>query len=74
MIQELDIVVLLRPLPTAELKAGDHGTAVMVLGEGQAYVVEFMNAAGETTAIETVNAADLRLAREDEINTYRQVA
>jgi Domain of unknown function (DUF4926) len=45
-----------------------------VLGEGQAYVVEFMNAAGETTAIETVNAADLRLAREDEINTYRQVA
>jgi hypothetical protein len=74
MIQELDIVVLLQPLLKAELKAGDHGTAAMTPGEGQAYVVEFMNAAGETTAIKTVNAADPRLAREDEITTYRQVA
>jgi Domain of unknown function (DUF4926) len=74
MIQELDVVVLVRALPNLGLRAGESGTAVMVLGEGEAYIVEFMNASGDTTAIETIQLSDLRLARADETTSSRQVA
>jgi Domain of unknown function (DUF4926) len=74
MIDELEIVALTRPQPEHGLSAGEIGTVVMVFNSGEGYMVEFMNAEGDTTAIATVIAADVRLARADEIARHRKVA
>ncbi|HEY8293197.1 MAG TPA: DUF4926 domain-containing protein [Thermomicrobiales bacterium] len=44
MIEELDTVELLVPLPEANVKAGRRGAVVMVYGDHEAYEVEFYNA------------------------------
>jgi hypothetical protein len=41
MINELDLVVLKRDLPTERLTAGDVGTVVLVHQQGAGYEVEF---------------------------------
>ena len=65
--KELDVVALVRWAPELGLRAGEIGTIVSKLGGGEAFIVEFVNAAGRTTAVETFRAADLRPARADEI-------
>ena len=42
MIDELDLFVLKRDLPTERLTAGDVGTVVLVHQQGAGYEVEFM--------------------------------
>jgi hypothetical protein len=59
MIKELDLVVLTRDVPEGGLKAGDVGTVVFVHDE-EAFEVEFVSAAGETLAVLTLKAAELR--------------
>lgn len=49
MIEELDTVELIAPLPEANLKAGRRGAVVMVYGDHEAYEVEFYNADREWT-------------------------
>jgi hypothetical protein len=49
MIEELDTVELLTPLPEANLAAGRQGAVVMVYGNHEAYEVEFYNADWEWT-------------------------
>jgi hypothetical protein len=74
MIEDLDRVVLTRDLPDKKLKAGDVGTVVMVYKDGEAFEVEFMTIDGDTFALETLMAADVRPARGLEIAHAREVA
>ena len=50
------------------------GTVVMVYKDGEAFEVEFMTLDGDTFALETLMAADLRPARGIEIAHAREVA
>lgn len=64
---ELDIVVLRRPLPEYGLEIGDVGTVVHVYRETTALEVEFVTAGGGTVAVTTLGSSDLRLMQEREI-------
>ena len=59
MIRELDSVALARDLPEHGLKAGDIGTVVLLHGNG-GYEVEFMTLDGETVAVESLSAGEIR--------------
>ncbi len=74
MIEELECVVLTRDLPSSGLKAGDVGTVVMVFNGGEAYEVEFMTLSGETFALETLRADEVRPARGQKVAQAREVA
>ena len=71
---ELDLVVLRKDLPSKRLKAGDVGTIVLVHAAGAAFEVEFTTFSGETIAVVTVPAGDLRPVGADEIAHARHVA
>ena len=74
MIEELERVVLLVDLPHHKLAAGDIGTVVMVHAHGQGYTVEFVTLGGQTIAVETLSAAEVRPIDPDEIAHARQRA
>ncbi len=74
MLAELDRAVLLVDLPQQRLTAGDIGTVVMVHAGGQGYTVEFLTLGGETIAVETLAAIQVRPVRPDEIAHVRQRA
>lgn len=57
--RELDTVVLDRDLPEHGLRQGDLGAVVHVHAAGT-YEVEFVRASGETEALVTLTAAELR--------------
>jgi len=60
MIKELDSVVLAVDLPAHRLKAGDIGTIVHVHQGGKGFEVEFVALDGETVAVASLTAAELR--------------
>ncbi len=74
MIQELDRVVLIIDLPNYNLKQGDIGTAVLVHREGQGYEVEFVTLDGETVAVISLLATQLRPIGRREIAQARVMA
>lgn len=74
MIEELASVVLTTNLPEQGLQAGDIGTVVLVHQEGQGYTVEFMTLSGETVAVITVPAEQIRPIRTNEIAHARELA
>ena len=59
-IQELDQVVLCRDLPEYGLCAGDIGTVVLIHRGGEGYEVEFITLDGETIAVATLLADEVR--------------
>ena len=59
-INELDQVVLVRGLPEHGLCDGDIGTIVLVHRGGEGYEVEFVALDGETIAVVTLMADDVR--------------
>jgi hypothetical protein len=66
MIKEHDCVVLSANLPGEGLVAGDVGTVVHIHKGGEGYEVEFMTLTGETVAIVTLLASQVRpLTRRD---------
>ena len=71
MIEEHEQVVLTRDLPEQGLVAGDIALVVAVHRAGAGYTLEFMTVAGDTIAIVTVDAADVRPAREREVPHVR---
>ena len=71
---DLELVVLRRDLPAARLKAGDVGTVVLKHGEGVGFEVEFVTFSGDTVAVVTIPAEDLRPVAADEIAHARHVA
>jgi hypothetical protein len=74
MINELDLVVLKRDLPTERLAAGDVGTVVLVHRQGAGYEVEFTTLSGDTVAVVTLEASDVRPAEAREIIHARAVS
>lgn len=71
MIEELDRAVLTTDLPEHGLRAGDLGTVVMVHEGGAGYTVEFVALGGDTVAVVTLPAGDVRSVRPDEIANAR---
>lgn len=70
-IKELDRVVLTKLKPEERLIAGDVGTVVHVYSDGAAYEVEFLMLDGETAAVVTVEASEVRPVSGDDITHAR---
>lgn len=73
MLQELDRAVLTVDVGEHGLKRGDVGTVVLVHGEGAGYEVEFMTLSGETLAVITLLADQVRAIGAREIAQARPV-
>ncbi|HSK71401.1 MAG TPA: DUF4926 domain-containing protein [Pyrinomonadaceae bacterium] len=73
MIKELDQVVLKEDLPEYYLQAGDIGTIVLIHQNGKGYEVEFVALDGETLAVVSVFADQVRPIRKREIARVRAV-
>lgn len=67
MIKELDQIVLREDLPDRGLQAGDIGTVVLIYQSGKGYEVEFVALDGETIAVVSLLAAQIRSIRKREI-------
>ncbi len=72
MIKELDSIVLTTDLPEHHLSEGDLGTVVLVHGE-QGYEVEFVTLEGETLAVVSLRADQVRPISSREIAHARSV-
>ena len=73
MIREHDCVVLTQDMPDEGLQAGDIGTVVHIHQAGAGYEVEFMTLAGETIAIATLLAAQVRPIAKRDIAHVREL-
>jgi Domain of unknown function (DUF4926) len=74
MIGGLGLVVLKRDLPDARLAAGDVGTIVLVHQQGAGYEVGFATLSGDTVAVVTLDASDVRPVEAREIVHARAVS
>ena len=72
MIKEHERVVLTVPLPAESLEAGDVGTVVHIHKDGLAYEVEFLALDGNTAAVATVEASQLRPVSKRDITHSRE--
>ncbi|MFQ6090230.1 MAG: DUF4926 domain-containing protein [Candidatus Bipolaricaulia bacterium] len=72
-LRELESVVLTADLPEHGLKSGDIGTIVLVHGDGAGYEVEIMALNGETVAVVSLFAAQVRPIGPGEIAHARPV-
>jgi len=71
MIKEHDRVVLTKAIPDQGLTAGDVGTVVHVHKNGEAFEVGFLTLHGETVAIATLAASQVRPVQKREITHAR---
>ncbi len=71
MIKEHERVVLKKGIPDQGLKTGDVGTVVHIYTKGEAFEVEFLTLHGETVAIATLNASQVRPVLKREITHAR---
>jgi hypothetical protein len=74
MIKEHDRIVLTRDIPTESLRAGDVGTVVHIYADGKAYEVEFVSLDGQTLAVTTVEASQVRPTSAREITHAREMS
>jgi hypothetical protein len=72
-IKEHDCVVLTKNLPEENLEAGDVGTVLHIHRDGLAYEVEFVTLAGQTVAVATVKASDVRPVGKRDISHVREL-
>ena len=73
MMKELDFAVLKKDVNKARLERGDLGTVLFVHDAGKAYEVEFITGGGNTLAVLTLDAADLRPLGSNEILHAREI-
>ena len=73
MIKEHDRIVLKAAVPAEGLEVGDVGTVVHVYRDGLAYEVEFTTLNGDTAAVVTVEAPQVRPVRKREITHAREL-
>jgi hypothetical protein len=73
MINQLDTVVLTRDFPDHGHSHGDIGAVVHCYKSGEAFEVEFVNGKGETLAVVTLEARDVRLMNPNEILHVREI-
>lgn len=71
MIKEHDRVVLKKAIPEQGLKTGDVGTVVHVYKKGKTFEVEFLTLHGETVAVATFTASQVRPVLKREITHAR---
>ncbi|MBI2367906.1 MAG: DUF4926 domain-containing protein [Deltaproteobacteria bacterium] len=71
MIKEHDRVVLKKGIQDQGLKTGDVGTVIHVYKKGEAFEVEFLTRHGETVAIATLDAPQVRPVLKREITHAR---
>ncbi|MBI1744501.1 DUF4926 domain-containing protein [Candidatus Acetothermia bacterium] len=71
--KELDSVVLTTDLPEHGLKSGDIGTIVLIHKGGTGYEVEFITLDGETVAVVSLFASQVRPIGHREIAHVRPV-
>jgi hypothetical protein len=71
-LQETELAVLTVDLPEYGLKAGDLGTVVLVRGR-KGYEVEFMTLDGETLAVSSLQAAQVRPISSREVAHVRRI-
>ena len=74
MIKEHDCVVLTTNLPDERLEAGDVGTIVHIHKGGAAYEVEFMTLTGDTVAVVTAKASQVRAFNRRDLWHTRELA
>jgi hypothetical protein len=76
MIKVLDRIILTAELPDYGLKPGDMGTVVLIHKQGQehGYEVEFVSLDGETVAVTSLFAHQLRPIGRGEIAHARPLA
>ena len=72
--KEHERIILTNDIPSEGLTAGDVGTIIHVHSGGKAFEVEFISLAGQTAAIATVEASQVRSARRNEIAHARELA
>ena len=73
MMQELDDIILTMALPQFGLAPGDIGTIVLVHQDGAGYEVEFTTLQGETVAVVTLLADQVRATHTGEIPHAREL-
>jgi hypothetical protein len=73
MIHELQTVVLTRDIAEHSLLKGDVGAVVHCYPDGAHYEVEFVTAEGQTVALLTLPASDIRSMEKSEILHARNV-
>jgi len=73
-IKELDAVALTTDVPQHGLKSGDVGTAVLAHRNGEAFEVEFVGYDGDTVALLTLEAAQVRPLRPRDVPHAREIA
>ena len=73
MIKEHDRIVLKTAIAAEGLEAGDVGTVVHVYRDNLAYEVEFTTLNGDTAAVVTVEAAQVRPVHKREITHAREL-
>jgi hypothetical protein len=71
MIKEHDRVVLKKSIAGQKLKAGDVGTVIHVYNKDEAFEVEFLTLHGDTVAIATLEASQVRPVQKREITHAR---
>ena len=71
MIKGHDRVVLTKAIPDQGLTAGDVGTVVHVYKKGEAFEVEFLTLHGETVAVATLEASQVRPVQKREVTRAR---
>ncbi|MEW6218601.1 MAG: DUF4926 domain-containing protein [Thermodesulfobacteriota bacterium] len=74
MIQELDTVVLAHDIEEHGLSTGDIGAVVLSHSDGEAFEVEFVTGEGQTVAVLTLRAQEIRPMQAHEILHARQLA
>ena len=74
MINEGDLVVLTKDLPTSGLMAGDVGVVMHIYNHGAAYEVEFVRFDGSTIAVETLENSAVRRTGKSDIPHVRELA
>lgn len=73
MIKEHERIVLKVDISGEGLEAGDVGTVVHIYRDGRAFEVEFTTLTGQTAAVVTVEAADVRPVKKMEITHARNL-
>ena len=73
MIKEHDLIVLTEDVPEEGLAAGDVGTVVHIHDQGEGYEVEFVTLAGQTIAVASLLARQVRPVSKRDLSHVREL-
>ncbi len=74
MIANFDRIILTEEIEHEGLKAGDVGTVVEIYNQGEGYEVEFFTLKGETRAVVTLLARQVREIAVEDVPNARSLA